>query len=282
MRINFKSLAILAALSLALSACASANNAPVEAAPTQPEKIPVIIYSDNAYPPYSYEERGEAKGIYVEILKVAFDRLQGYDVRFEPVPWQRGLGYLEAGIGFGLIPPYYRPQARPWMDVSVPILDESVSVFCSEKVMETPRPIWPQDYAGLSIGNNIGFATFTETEAQLKSQYEIAIENVSATEIGLLEVANGRIDCYANDRLSILWTLSQLKKQGKYNPGGAQAELVEGATIVSEQGHIGYTNTDKGAFAYKADFAAQMDKILTAMKQSGEIDQIVEQFVNQP
>ncbi len=266
---------------LALSACA-ANNAPAGPAAPQTEEIPVVIYSDNAYPPYSYEEQGAAKGIYVEILNVAFSRLRGYSVRFEPVPWQRGLNYLEAGIGFGLIPPYYRPQARPWMDVSVPILDESISVFCAADVMQTPRLIWPQDYAGLSVGNNVGFATFTETPATLKAQYDITIENVSTTEAGLLHVANRQSDCYINDRLSVLWELSQLQKQGKYKPDGGQAKIVEGATLVTEQGHIGYTNADKGAFAYKADFVSQMDRILTAMKESGEIQQIVEQFINQP
>lgn len=281
MKLNLKFLAMLTALLFALSACAS-NNAPAAESATSSPNIPVIIYSDAAYPPYSYEERGQAKGIYVEILKVAFSRLKGYDVRFEPAPWKRGLGYLEAGIGFGLIPPYYRPQARPWMDVSVPILDETISVFCSEGVLETPRPVWPQDYAGLKIGNNAGFATFTETPAQLQAQYQIIIENEPGTETGLLRLASGQIDCYVNDRLSVLWLLSRLRAQGKYNPNGAHANILEGATIVSEQGHIGYTNADKGAFAYKADFMAQTDKILTAMKESGEIEQIVEAFIKQP
>jgi polar amino acid transport system substrate-binding protein len=279
MKIKYVLPVVLIALSLLLSACGAPAAAPVATKP--PDATAITIYSDDSYPPYSYQENGEAKGIYIEILKVAFSRLEGYSVTIEPVNWKRGLGYIESGVGFGLVPPYYRPDIRPWMDISVPILDESLAVFCTADVLETPRPNWPQDYEGLTIGNNLGFSLFKETPEELKSGYNITIENADGSETNLLKLANEEIDCYGNDRLSILWLLQQLKERGKYNPDGAQSEIVEGATLSSEKGYVGYTNTDKGAFTYKADFMAQMDKILTAMKDSGEIQQIVDKFINQ-
>lgn len=45
-------------------------------------------------------------------------------------------------------------------------------------------------------------------------------------EANLMKLGLKRIDCYINDRRSILWTLERLKKAGQYDEGGAQATLV--------------------------------------------------------
>jgi polar amino acid transport system substrate-binding protein len=272
-------LVLLTTFSLSMSACgASSVTQPTPTPHTA--TIPVTIYSDDSYPPYSYQENGEAKGIYVEILKTAFSRMKGYTVTIKPVLWKRGLGYIETGIGFGIFPPYYRPDIRPWMDVSVPILDESLVFFCNADTLTTPRPNWPQDYAGLKIAHNQGFSTFKETVDEL-AKYNITIVNAVGSETNLIKLANRQVDCYDNDRLSILWQLQRLKAKGAYKPGSTQAEIVEATVISSEKGYLGYTNTDKGAFAYKEDFKAQLDKILADMKESGEIQKIVDQFINQ-
>jgi polar amino acid transport system substrate-binding protein len=275
---NYFLLVVLITLSFMMSACGSAG-APAAAESQPTDSIPVTIYSDDSYPPYSYQENGKAKGIYVDIMNTAFSRLNGYTVTIEPVPWKRGLGYLEAGIGFGIFPPYYRPDTRPWMDYSVPILDESLALFCNADVMQTPRANWPKDYADLKIGNNLGFSTFKPAEL---TPYNITIENAAGTDTNLLKLAKKQVDCYGNDKISILWELRRLKTEGKYTPSsGGQVEIMEAATLSSEKAYFGYTNTDKGAFTYKADFVAQLDKILTDMQASGEIEQIVDQFINQ-
>ena len=60
----------------------------------------VVVYSDDNYLPYAYKEGGQARGIYTEILKKAFARMDGFKVRIETVPWKRGVSYLEKGTGF--------------------------------------------------------------------------------------------------------------------------------------------------------------------------------------
>lgn len=267
-----------------LSACQSAARA---VSTSTPAAVPiktqtagsVTVYSDDSYPPYSYKENGEAKGIYVDILKTAFSRMDGYTITIEPVPWKRGLEYIETGRGFAIFPPYYHPEKRPWMAYSTPILDESLTIFCNADVLKTARPNWPQDYAGLTIGNNLGFVGITEGQTEALTKYNITIEETTGNEANLLKVALKRIDCYANDKLSILWELQRLKANGTYDPGGTQAEILEGATISSEQGYVGYAVMDQDAFPFKADFVAQLDDILNAMKESGEIKEIVNQFI---
>jgi polar amino acid transport system substrate-binding protein len=86
-----------------------------------------------------------------------------------------------------------------------------------------------------------------------------------------------RIDCYINDRVSIQWTLNQLKAAGKYQEG-VHAELAEAIQIAAKQGYLGYTSRDKGRYTYKSDFVKQFDAAIQQMKRSGEMDTITRNF----
>ena len=57
-------------------------------------KQEVLVYGDINYPPYSFEEDGKPKGIYVDILKAAFAHMPDYDVTIKMIPWKRGLEYI--------------------------------------------------------------------------------------------------------------------------------------------------------------------------------------------
>ena len=49
----------------------------------------VELACDKAYKPYSYKDGKEAKGIYVDIIKVAISKIPDYDVKFKPVAWKK-------------------------------------------------------------------------------------------------------------------------------------------------------------------------------------------------
>lgn len=87
--------------------------------------------------------------------------MKGYQVKINAVPWKRALSYIERGKGFAIYPPYHRAEDRPYMwPYSIPILDERVIVVCRAEVFsDSVRPVWPDDYYGLVIGQNAGFAS---------------------------------------------------------------------------------------------------------------------------
>ncbi|OMH39387.1 ABC transporter substrate-binding protein [Motiliproteus sp. MSK22-1] len=242
--------------------------------------IPVTVYADNSYPPYSYSENGEVKGLYAQILKVAFSRMPDYAIKIQAVPWKRGLRMLESGTGFALYPPYFHLQKRPYIwPYSLPILDERVVVFCQDKVLsENPRSRWPKDYYGLTIGINAGFHLGGEEFWQAVNNGKIKVIETNSNSQSLNVLGLGRTDCYINDRLSIQMELKRLESQGKYAPGDKHAHLVEGATITLEQGFLGYTDRDNGKFAFKPDFQKQFDVQIYEMRRSGELQNIIDQF----
>jgi polar amino acid transport system substrate-binding protein len=243
-------------------------------------EIEVIVYADDGYAPYSYEESGEAKGTYAVILRAAFARMEGYRVAIRPVPWKRGLRLLEQGKGFALYPPYRHVESRPYIrPYSTPILDEEVVVLCREDILIEPRPEWPRDFYGLTIGVNAGYLVGGDEFWRAVKEKKIRVEECRGNSEGLMQLAKGRLDGYINDRMAILWELKRLRESGKYREDGAHAKLLVGATISVEQGHLGYTDRDEGRFAYKADFVKQFNAIIKEMKKSGDIQRIVDEFL---
>ena len=205
----------------------------------------VVIYADDGYAPYSYLDGNKAAGIYTEILEKAFSRMDGYEVEIQALPWARGISMVEKGEGFAIFPPYYRPEQRPWMDYSVPILAEEIATLVRKELL--PRKKWIDDYKTLKIGINRGFSIFTDEEKKI-----VTIEEEPNNRANLLKLGARRIDVYVNDKISMLWSLKQLKSSGEYRSNFSDVEI--GTTIRQEFGYLGYTNQDNGKFGFKKDF----------------------------
>jgi polar amino acid transport system substrate-binding protein len=242
--------------------------------------IPVTIYADAGYPPYSYEKDGKPAGLYHDIVRAAVGHMQGYKVDIQPVPWKRGMAMLRTGTGFALYPPYMNTRDEPWTwPYSLPLYEEKVVAVCRKDVLAAkPRKRWPEDFYGLTIGNNAGFIVGGEAFDQAVKAGLLRMEEAKDSETNIIKLELKRIDCYINDRVSIQWTANQLKAAHKYNEGGTHAELAEATLIAVKHGYLGYTDRDNGKYTYKSDFVKQFNDALSKMKRSGEIDAIIRNF----
>lgn len=241
--------------------------------------ISVTVLCDASYPPYSYAENGEAKGLYSDILRAAFARMPGYRVSIRPVPWPRGLAALEKGTAFALFPPYYRPVERPWMDYSRPILEESVVAFVrSELAQQRAIEDFPAAYAGLRIGLNRGFNIIAAPDyKRMLAAGQVQQSYASDNRTNLLQLKRQRIDVYINDRLSILWELQQMRDQDLLGNAGLDW-LVEGPKLSSEHGHLGYTRLNSQAYPYKQDFMQRLDQVLLDLEADGSIARLAAHY----
>jgi polar amino acid transport system substrate-binding protein len=238
--------------------------------------VEVEIFADSGYPPYSYLDKEELKGIYTEVLKAAFQQMPDYHVKLTAVPWKRGLMLLETGQGFALYPPYFRPEERPYMKYSVALFNEELSIFCDSAIIAKRKPkIWPDDYFGLSIGINAGYLSggkaFEQAVKDGKLQLDIAQNNQS----NIKKLLMGRISCYLNDKLAILAELHHAKKSAL----PSQIEVAEAGQVSSEQAYLGYTNRDAGRFPFRQDFIGQLNAVIAKMKQHGEIKKIANSYL---
>ena len=242
-------------------------------------RIAVTVLCDANYPPYSYAENGEAKGLYSDILRAAFARMPAYRVNISPTPWPRGLAAVEKGTAFALFPPYYRPLERPWMDYSKPILQETVVAFVrSDLAQQRAMDDFPTAYTGLRIGLNRGFNIIASPRYKsMLATGQLTQSFATDNRTNLLKLRRKRIDVYINDRLSILWELRQMGNEGLLVSSG-QGWLTEGATLSSEHGHLGYTRINEQAYPYKQDFMQQLDQALLALEHDGSIALLTQHY----
>lgn len=250
-----------------LAACAMAAPGIGHAAPQT-----VILYGDDDYAPYSYVENGVFKGMYVDILRLAASAMPDYRLELQPRPWKRGLAALEKGQVFGLFPPGRKTQ-RPYVQpYSAMLYRESVVLFCHDAVMRTPRTRFPADFAGLTIGVNTGFLLSEKLMAPAREGL-LRLEAAKGNEANLKKLALRRIDCYASDRGAARHTARQLGAElASYG-----FQLHEVLELSSEATYIAYSA--RNAPAYKADFIAQMNAALLALRQNGQLARIEQAYL---
>jgi polar amino acid transport system substrate-binding protein len=236
---------------------------------------PLVIYGDDDYPPYSYVENGQLKGIYTEIVREAVQSMPQYAVQLRPVPWKRGLLMLQTGEAFALYPPYSWRSERPYVRYSVPLLMEQLVVLCSQDVL-AKRALrqWPADYGGLHIGVNAGFLLGDAKQTAALQAANIVFDTAKGTRTNLLKLMRGRIDCYVSDRLSAQWELQRIRREG---PAGTPMQAIEEtAQLASQQGHLGFTARQPAAYPYRDDFIEQFNAAIVRMQASGAIRRIVD------
>ncbi|WP_244225121.1 substrate-binding periplasmic protein [Vibrio aquaticus] len=237
---------------------------------------PVTIYGDDSYAPYSYNSFGQAKGIYVDILKMVFEKMPDYNVTIKLVPWKRGLKMLEVGQAFALFPPYYYDDKRFYISpYSKPILKEEVTVYCNKAIAHNSNSNWPSDYLGLTVGINESFSLGGREFWIAARRGDITVKEAKGNQANIINLYNKQTACYMNDRLSILWEIKQLTQTGMISPDW---EVTSGPVISGEYGYLGFTNVGIENFPYKKAFITQFNQQLEQVKQSGKIEAIIKRY----
>lgn len=242
---------------------------------------PVVldIYSLTNSPPYAFEEKGELIGIYPDIVNKAIRLIPEYQINLIPVPWRRGLSFVESGDGFAIIPPYSRPSTRPYIDpYSVSILKEEITVFCNQEIEKINKySNWPQDFIKLNIGINSGYSIGGNEFWSYVKHGKIKIQQSETSTRNIQRLEKRRIDCFLTDKLSFLYTVENLIKNDQLP---SYFTVKQGPSISQEYGFIGFS-ADGKRFPFKQHFVQSINQVLTDMKNNGEIENIIDSYVQQ-
>lgn len=187
---------------------------------------------------------------------------------------------LETGEGFALFPPYFYADKRLFISpYSDPILDEEVVVYCrDDSIQDRNLQQWPDDYLGLTVGVNQSFALGGNQFWQEVNKGTIKLIEAKGNRNNVLNLYKKRIDCYVNDRLSILWEIKLLTSEGIIKPDW---KVVLGNSISSEQGYLGFTKISPDKFPYKSEFILQFNQALKQLKADGTLDKIIDRYTQQ-
>jgi len=244
--------------------------------------VEVKIHVDDGYPPYSYREKGDVRGLYIDILNTAFTRMEGYSLIFEPVPWNRGKHLMQKGEGFGLMPTYFHAHDWPYLyPYSFPLYEETVLVICNSNVSSAEPLKWPQDFVGKTIGNMRGYDGWGGVEFRaMIEQKAISYHEVDSADLLLMMVASGRNDCILMERLAYQYHMTRLKRSGKYK-SETHHRLFQAAVAGRDYGYIGYSEPGlaTGQYPWQKEFRKALDGILYQMKKSGELEAITARYL---
>lgn len=233
----------------------------------------VLIYGDAAYPPYSYVEQGQFRGLYVEALReIAQGLAPDYEIELRPVPWRRGLRMLEQGEALVLFPPYRRAEREYIARYSPPLLTETVVLVCREGLQPLPRS-FPAQFAGLRIGVNAGFA-LSDGLVEARQKGLVQVEDAVDSLANLRKLQLGHLDCYANDRRAIALSLQLLNQQ--LRPGQQALRLNEATELSAETVHLAYGQA--GLERLPPGFIARLDAAIAAYVQRGGMERLLRRY----
>ncbi len=234
--------------------------------------VPITIYGDDDYAPYSYLEHGQFKGMYVDIMREAAKRLLPlYQVDIQPIPWKRGLAELERGTSFALFPPGVKKE-RNYIDTySIPLYRETVVLFCNDQVLHHARHNFPDDFVGLTIGVNLGFLLSDRLIRAAKAG-KVTLDAAKGNETNLKKLAGQHIDCYASDR-----TAAHFSVQRMTNELGDGFALHEAVELSAESTFVAYSRNNNPP--YKNDFVARLNAVLLQMQSTGTIRAIENNYL---
>jgi polar amino acid transport system substrate-binding protein len=238
----------------------------------------VTILADDSYPPYSYVENGELKGVYIDIIKASAKLISTqYRVKIVAVPWKRGLMEVKEGREFAILPPYKHIEERNYIwPYSLPIMTEHVVAYCQKDITlqaYISQPLKKLTPA-LNIGINAGYLILTDDFIQAKAMKNIVINENRSTSANIVKLFSKRIDCYLNDKFSTQWELSKMRKKRSIHFDNIQETLL----VMSKTAHIGYTDNKSHEFHFKKDFIYRMDKALSEVISSDTYQDIINRY----
>ena len=234
--------------------------------------VTVVIESEENYPPYSFTQNGKPAGIYVDLVTMAANKLApDYELVIRPVPWKRGLENLNSGRSLALIPPYLNTERAFVNPYSTPLYTERVVLFCTPEVMQQVRVDFPKDFLGLKIGINSGYTQSDKLKAAVRAG-QVVLEEALQTDNNIKKLHTGRIDCFASDRASALYSATTLMNAGEVS----NVKLLEAVVLSSQDAFIGYSLSHPAP--YKDDFVRRMNAALGELKKAGIPEQLVTKY----
>ena len=216
------------------------------------------------YPPFSFEEQGQVKGISVEVIREAFQRI-GQPVTIEISPWARALRRVEAGDVDALFPAAEQAKRKRYADYSVPLFRETVSLFVTDESTFS----FNGELSSLEqqvVGVVRGFTYGKQVDQAINAAPPQHIYKVTSVNQALKMLAKHRIDALINGRLATLYSARRTGLSTELKELPPALDHLAAHLIFSKKRQL-----DSVIQAFNAE--------ITAMRESGRIRQITEQFL---
>ena len=217
---------------------------------------PVVIDVDIENPPFMYAENGQAKGIYPELVKEAFSRMQ-VPVTLAARPWKRVIEEIDQGEA-GVAGIYSSEERRQKYDYSDVIMVENIAVYFHQ---DNPVNYENMDSLnGKRVGTIRGWLYTDEFSAADKAG-KLTIDEVSGDEKNFQKLAAKRVDAV----LAIEQSGNALLATGNF-PG----VQMNAKYLSSAESYLAFNKSTK-----RQDLLSKFNEAIAQMKADGSFDRIV-------
>lgn len=170
----------------------------------------ILLLGDAGYPPMTYLEKGEARGLAVELVR-ALEKPLGRPIRIELMDWRLAQEKALQGEADGVLEMSFSEERARNYDFATPIFLHSYGLFV--RTSET-RIRGASDLRDRRVGVTPGGFP----RRFIESQFQMPVVPFDTYEQGLRSLAAGEIDAFAGD----LWV-------GAYT---IQTERIKGVTVI--------------------------------------------------
>jgi two-component system cell cycle sensor histidine kinase/response regulator CckA len=179
----------------------SPTYAQAPAPPPASSNRPLVLFGDANFPPMSWVENGEPKGLNVDVAKAVAAKM-GRELRLELMNWNYAQSRVRAGEADGLLAMTFSPERAEVFDFAVPTLSRFYSLFVRSGDLTIDRV---DDLTGKRVGVTLGGLPRTVLGARgninlvLVDSYPDAFDRLSA----------GALDAVAADQWAAAFAIQQ-------------------------------------------------------------------------
>lgn len=175
------------------------------------ETIPnSLIANTLEYPPYEYQENGEAKGIAVDIIREALKRAGVSEVQFNFYPWKRAVYLTENGQSDMLFNAGKNKARQTWGYYTDQVLiKQSYVLFKKRSKAINLKPDF-SNAQQLKIAVRSGYLYGSGTFRKALDDQQFMLTTLSdSTEQSVNLLLRGRVDLFVGDKLPVMHYIHQ-------------------------------------------------------------------------
>ena len=213
------------------------------------------------FPPYSFTEDGEVKGIQVDILKRILDD-ENIKYSFNVYPFPRALALVTSKDRDFIFNFYKNPDRLKIFDYSDAFVDNPLVIFSKNEINFTGKI---EDLAGLTIGTMRGY-TYSPEFDKAVAERKITVDETESHETNFRKLAAGRIDIYIVERRVGEYILLKLGLRDNF--------VINRTPLITQTGFVGIEKTNPNK-----QYLEVINKGLKRLRDSGEINKIYDKYL---
>lgn len=216
------------------------------------------------YPPYEYSENGEIKGIAVEIVREAFQRME-QPIQIKLYPWVRAIRMIEKGEADAIFTAYKNPTREEFSDYSKGVLmPQTVSLFVrKDSPIEFGGDLGELAEYHFGVVKGVSYGSIFDQTVKRGAipKLDVAITG----EINMLKLMKGRFDILVSNKYGALHILKQTGRLDHVRELSPEVQSVPSYITFSKKRNL-------------SSVRDEFDIVLEEMKQDGSYDQIISDF----